>query len=44
MKRETEEYRYHVITGNYEDLVTPDTTVKKKIKKDSYFSDEEVSE
>ncbi|GBP72262.1 hypothetical protein EVAR_103263_1 [Eumeta japonica] len=40
LKKETEEYRYQVATGNYE--VNPDVHVKrKKIRKNSYFSDEE---
>lgn len=42
-KKELEDYRYKVATGSYDDNIK-DTNKKKKIKKSSYFSDEEESD
>lgn len=42
-KYELENYRYKVATGNYS-IDTETKEHKKKIKKSSYFSDEEESD
>ncbi|CAH0549478.1 unnamed protein product [Brassicogethes aeneus] len=43
-KKELEEYRYKVASGNYDDEVEVSSKSGKKIKKSAYFSDEEESD